>query len=80
VASQHPEVVKEEQNEPLVFFSSFGESSLAFHLWCVIQDVNKKFSVTSDLNFAIDAIFREHHISIAFPQLDVHITQSDKSR
>ena len=34
-----------------------------------------RFSVTSDLNYAIDAAFRENDINIPFPQRDVHIIQ-----
>ncbi len=73
IATKNPEVVQEEPNAPLVLFRKFDESSLAFELWCVIHDVNKKYNVVSDLNFAIDAAFRENNISIAFPQQDVRI-------
>lgn len=73
VAAKHPDVVHESPNEPIVLFSRFGESALIFDLWCVIHDVNKKYLVVSDLNFAIDAAFRHHKIEIAFPQRDVHI-------
>lgn len=73
VASQHPDVIQEEPNKPTALFRSFGDSSLNFELWCIINDVNKKFAITSDLNFAIDQAFRQHKITIAFPQRDVHI-------
>ncbi|MCX7125520.1 MAG: mechanosensitive ion channel, partial [Gammaproteobacteria bacterium] len=73
VASKHDDVVHNAPNEPIVFFSRFADSSLTFDLWCVIHDVNKKNFVVSDLNFAIDAAFRQHEINIAFPQRDVHI-------
>lgn len=77
IASQHTEVVQEAPNAPVVLFSRFGESSLIFDLWCVIYDVNKKSLVVSDLNFAIDAAFREHKIEIAFPQCEVRIKNND---
>ncbi|MHA7840277.1 MAG: mechanosensitive ion channel family protein [Gammaproteobacteria bacterium] len=73
VAAQHPDVVQEATKEPVVLFRGFGESSLLFELWCVIDDVNKKFVVVSDLNLAIDAAFRKEKITIAFPQRDIHI-------
>src|SRR3990167_8592273 len=73
VAQKHDDVVHDTPNEPLVLFRQFGESSLQFELWSVIHDVNKKYVVVSDLNFAIDAAFRQHNITIAFPQRDVHI-------
>jgi len=75
IGHQHPEVIIEGEPSllPRVLFRSFGESALQFELWCVVKDVNLKSIVQSDLNFAIDAAFREHNISIAFPQRDLHI-------
>lgn len=73
VAQRHDDVVHESPNEPVVLFSRFGESALIFDLWCVIHDVNKKYLVVSDLNFAIDAAFRQHKVVIAFPQRDLNI-------
>lgn len=73
VAEKHAEVVHEAPNEPVVLFSRFGESALIFDLLCVIHDVNKKSIVVSDLNFAIDAAFRQHQIDMAFPQREIHI-------
>jgi small-conductance mechanosensitive channel len=54
-------------------FLSFGDSSLNFELRFFIKDIKKRISVLSDLNFAIDAAFRENGIEIPFPQRDVHI-------
>jgi small-conductance mechanosensitive channel len=54
-------------------FLSFGDSSLNFELRFFIKDIKKRVSVLSDLNFAIDAAFRENGIEIPFPQRDVHI-------
>lgn len=79
VAAKHPEILQSPPNEPAVLFRNFGESSLQFELWCIIKDVNKKFIVTSDLHFAIDQAFRENNISIAFPQMDVHL-KAEKSK
>jgi potassium-dependent mechanosensitive channel len=76
VASENTDVVQEGKTRPTVLFRSFGESSLQFELWCLIYDVNKKYIVISDLNFAIDAAFRENKITIAFPQRDIHIHQN----
>lgn len=73
VAAAQPEVIQSPPNQPMVLFRSFGDSSLVFELWCVIKDVNKKFSVTSELHFAIDDAFRQKNICIAFPQRDIHI-------
>ncbi len=73
VALKHPDVVQDAPNQPSVLFRNFGDSSLIFDLWCIINDVNKKFIVASELNFAIDDAFKAHKITIAFPQRDVHI-------
>ena len=73
LANKHEDVIHQPPNEPVVLFTKFGESSLIFDLLCVIHDVNKKYVVVSDLNFAIDAAFRVHKIEIAFPQQDIHI-------
>ena len=73
VAAKHPDVIQEPPNQPQVLFRSFGDSNLIFDLWCVIYDVNKKFMIASDLNFSINEAFKNHHITIAFPQRDLHI-------
>lgn len=75
LAAKNPDVVQEEANKPLVFFTKFADSALSFELLCVIRDVNKKFAVMSDLNCAIDSEFRKHKIVIAFPQQDIYIKE-----
>ncbi len=62
---------------PIVRFAEFGESSLNFELyfWAHILD---RWMAISDLNFAIDKMFRENNIEIPFPQRDLHI-RSGKS-
>lgn len=75
VANAHPAVVKQHPNvpAPLVWFREFGDSALNFELRCFIHDINKRLSVLSDLNFAVDKAFREHRIEIPFPQRDLHV-------
>lgn len=74
VADAHPEVIHEEGTyQSSAIFREFGDSSLNFTLYCVIRNVNLKYSVASELRLAIDKAFREKHITIAFPQRDVHI-------
>ncbi len=75
VAQAHPNIVQDEENKPSVLFKEFADSSLNFELWCIIKNVNSKYVIQSDLNFAIDKAFREHNITIAFPQRDVHLYQ-----
>ena len=74
IANQNPVVITDGSSpEPKVLFISFGDSALLFELRVFIQNIDKRFQAASDLNFAIDAAFREHNIQIPFPQRDVHI-------
>ncbi len=77
IASSHEEVIKSGINKPIVLFRSFADNSLAFELVCLIKDVNKKSIVQSDLNYAIEHAFREHHIDMPFPQREIHLKLSD---
>ncbi|MFT5520394.1 MAG: potassium efflux system protein [Enterobacterales bacterium] len=82
VANHHEEVIKKTYGdvyEPMVIFNSFGDSALNFELRCFIRNITKIRIVVSDINFAIDNTFREHNISIPFPQRDIHI-HSDKPK
>ena len=74
VAHQHPLVLGPEQTEapaPVVQFSSFGDNSLNFELKIYVREVAKRYMVRSDINFAIDAAFREHQVNIPFPQREL---------
>jgi small-conductance mechanosensitive channel len=74
VASEHPSIITDGSSPgPKVLFRQFGDSSLDFELRCFISNIDERLSVVSDLNFAIDAAFREQGIEIPFPQRDVHI-------
>jgi small-conductance mechanosensitive channel len=60
---------------PLVIFEDFGDSALIFdvYFWVhatVDRDLRK---IRSSVRFRIDDLFREHGITIAFPQRDVHV-------
>ena len=70
-ANNHKEVLK--MPEPTVLFTNFGDSSLDFKLVVTVQDSFSAFLVKSDLRFEVDRLFREHNITIPFPQRDVHI-------
>ena len=78
VAASHPDIEQEEPNRPIVLFKNFGESSLEFELWCIISEVNRKYIITSELNYAINQAFRKNGITIAFPQRDIHIKDQPK--
>ncbi len=74
VSREHPEIITDGRAPaPRALFMNFGDSSLDFELRVRVQRIERRFSVKSDLNFAIDAAFREAGISIPFPQRDLHI-------
>lgn len=59
--------------EPTVFFEDFGDSSLNFKLMVTLGDSFQAVKPKSDLRFEINRLFKEHNITIPFPQRDVHI-------
>ncbi|MEM9056590.1 MAG: mechanosensitive ion channel domain-containing protein, partial [Pseudomonadota bacterium] len=74
LAAAHPDVItKGKAPAPRALFMQFGDSSLDFELRVWIRQIERRFQVTSDLNFAIDAAFRENDIEIPFPQRDLHV-------
>ena len=82
-ADEHLGVIKEpipnmsNVTSPFVRFIAFGNSSLDFELLAWIPDSFQRFDVASDLHFIIWHKFKEHNITIAFPQLDVHFDPSE---
>jgi len=70
-AETHPKTLSEPK--PTVLFKEFGDSSLKFELRVWIPNPIVRFDITSELNYAIDAAFRESNIKIPFPQHDVHL-------
>tara|TARA_R110000765_G_scaffold59189_3_gene115335 strand:- start:1867 stop:2850 length:984 start_codon:yes stop_codon:yes gene_type:complete len=57
-----------------VLFMDFGDSSLNFevHFWISPRSTLDRRQIESDLRFKIDALFREHNITIPFPQRDIN--------
>lgn len=72
-ASTHPDVISEP--EPTVLFMDFGDSSLNFKLIFTLTDSFRAAFPKSDIRFEIDRLFREHDVTIPFPQRDVYIKQ-----
>ncbi len=59
---------------PLVRLMEFADSGVELHLLVWIADMeNGTGSVKSDINLAIWRAFKEHHITIPYPQRDLHI-------
>ncbi|HKJ88014.1 MAG TPA: mechanosensitive ion channel domain-containing protein, partial [Gammaproteobacteria bacterium] len=77
VARDHPQVYKEPDAQ--VLFKDFGDSALLFELRCFTHLDNVP-RVPSDLRFRIDEVFREHGITIPFPQRDIHVPESVAGR
>jgi potassium efflux system protein len=80
VANNHPDVITDGSSpEPKVIFRGFGDSSLDFELRCHVRNVDRRLTIVSDINFAIDKAFRENHIEIPFPQRDLHVRDLPKT-
>lgn len=60
---------------PTVAFMDFGASTLDFSLRFWVRDYDVSISTSSDIRLEIEREFRENHIEIAFPQLDVNIKE-----
>ncbi|HUE69991.1 MAG TPA: mechanosensitive ion channel domain-containing protein [Pirellulaceae bacterium] len=71
-AQQNTDVLSEPG--PGVSFTNFGDHALEFELsfWLRLSDSDRG-KIESDLRFAIDDLFAEHGIVIAYPQRDVHL-------
>ncbi len=61
---------------PSVLFTDFGDSALTFNLR-VWTDVDNCLTAETEIRFAIDRLFRERGIEIAFPQRDIHLRSVD---
>ncbi len=74
-ANENPRVLKEP--EPLVFFLTFGESTLDHELRVHVRDLGDRNPATDEINRAIDREFAKAGISIAFRQVDVFLKNFD---
>lgn len=64
-----------EHPQPVVLFTDFGNNSLNFELlfWSRLHSILQLKKLESTVRHAIDNKFRQSGITIAFPQLDVHL-------
>ncbi len=76
VAENHRKILK--SPAPFARFIDFGNSSLDFQIHFWSREFMRIEDVKSDLRFAIDRAFREHKITIPFPQRDVWMRQAEK--
>ncbi len=70
-ATDHPKVMHEPQ--PLVFFQTFGQSSLDHELQFYVRELGDRSSTLDAVNRSIDRLCRENDIDIAFNTLEVHL-------
>lgn len=70
-AEKHPETVS--GLKPVVHFTNFGDSGLAFRLFFHCNEMFRIERVKSDIRFGIDEAFRKNGITIPFPQTDIWI-------
>ncbi|MBI1341341.1 MAG: mechanosensitive ion channel [Terrimonas sp.] len=75
----HKDILHEGAHAPLVRFINFGDSSLDFELLFWTNNIFPVENIKSDIRFAIAAAFRQHQITIPFPQRDLHII-SDRTK
>ncbi|NNE26760.1 MAG: mechanosensitive ion channel [Saprospiraceae bacterium] len=59
--------------KPFIRLEKFGDSSLDFNLYFYSKNYMVIEDIKSDIRLEIDRQFREHNISIPFPQRDVHV-------
>lgn len=64
---------------PQALFLGFGDSALNFELRVFIPHIDHLVTTRHALHLKIDDAFRKAGIEIAFPQLDVHLRQSEVS-
>ncbi len=76
VLEDHVRVLEHPENR--VLFMNFGDSSLDFelHFWIMPRNLLDRRQIESDLRFRIDELFREHNITIPFPQRDINFKPS----
>lgn len=61
--------------QPIILFKEFGDNALLFevHFWIHMRTIMQAETVASDVRHAIDDLFDQAKITIAFPQRDVHL-------
>ena len=76
VAEKHPAVLREPP--PYVVLMEFAASSIDFELRVYINYDYGRLTVRDELSRAIVHAFRKHGITIAYPQLDLHIRSDER--
>ena len=60
---------------PFVIFADFGENALLFelHFWVAVRTWMERRTIESDLRYALDNLFKDAGLVMAYPQRDVHL-------
>lgn len=61
--------------EPEVRLNNFGDSGITLELRTWIHFANNKYKALSWTNLHIWKSFKEHHITIPYPQIDLHVKE-----
>jgi len=77
-AADNPRVLKEPA--PMVLFLAFGASTLDHELRVHVRELIDRNMAIDEINRTIDRLFKEHQISIAFNQLDVHFIRAGREQ
>ena len=59
--------------KPFARFNNFGDSSLEFQIYFWSEKIWRIENTKSDVRYSIDEAFRKNGVTIAFPQMDVHV-------
>lgn len=78
-ASEHPEVINNEQIKPSVRIVDFGNSSVDFQLLFWTENAFFVERIRSELRFAIFKAFRQEGVTIPYPQMDLYIKEQPKA-
>ncbi len=67
---------------PFVIFADFGENALLFelHFWVAVRTWMERRQIESDLRFALDNLFKDAGLVMAYPQRDVHLYTQEPLR
>jgi len=77
IAVEEPEVMK--FPKPQVWFYEFGDSSLNFVIKLWIDRPMEKYMIKGRILHRINQAFKQHNITIPFPQRDVHLFDESKT-
>lgn len=78
-ANDHPRIMKDPG--PICLITNFGDYGIHYEIFAWIDDPeNGVLGVNSDLYFQLWEMFKEHGITIPYPQQDIHIKASKSVR